>query len=220
MAIKFKRGIRDLPGKLVNRIRNGGLSRHDAYIRDQRRAGIYAFIHINKCGGTSVERALGLPPIHDTARARRDKVGRDRWERMVKFSLVRHPYAKVCSHYRYRRDTGQTGIAEDGIALNDWVRRAYGDRDPAYYNRPDRFMPCADWLVDEDGRLMMDFVCKLETIDADWRVVREMIGVDVDLPRVNVTRAGGAPEDDLDAASRAIIAERFARDFEMFGYAP
>ena len=35
------------------------------YLRAQQRDGTYPFIHINKCGGTSVEQALGLPKIHE-----------------------------------------------------------------------------------------------------------------------------------------------------------
>ena len=41
--------------------------------------GQFAFIHINKCGGTSIEAALNLPKTHDTAQQRRDKIGRDHW---------------------------------------------------------------------------------------------------------------------------------------------
>ena len=36
------------------------------YLLRQRLGGRYVFIHINKCGGTSVEAALGIPvKIHD-----------------------------------------------------------------------------------------------------------------------------------------------------------
>jgi hypothetical protein len=35
------------------------------YLMEQRLAGRYVFIHIsNKCGGTSVEAALGIPKMH------------------------------------------------------------------------------------------------------------------------------------------------------------
>lgn len=220
MSIKFNRGLRDAPRKILSRLRNGGLSQKDAYLKAQRSTGTFVFIHINKCGGTSVERALDLPQIHDTARKRRDKVGPEAWARMVKFSVVRHPYAKVCSHYRYRFETGQTGLAEDGVSLNDWVHRAYGDKDPAYYNRPLRFAPCIDWLCDEDGTLLMDYVAKLETIDADWPHVQKLIGSTAALPRTNASRQASDPAAALDPRSKDIIAAHFARDFEAFGYTP
>ena len=206
--------------KLARRISNRGLSTHDAFIREQRRTGTFVFIHINKCGGTSVEQALGLPKIHDTARARRDKLGAERWAAMARFSIVRHPYDKVASHYKYRIKTDQTGLAGRPVDLNEWVRRAYGDRDPAFYDKPLMFAPCRDWLVDADGTLMVDHVAKLETIDADWPKIQALIGTDAALPHANATRHIARASDQLDTASRAIIAKRFAPDFEMFGYDP
>lgn len=74
------------------------------FLLRQRLTGEAIFIHINKCGGSSVEEALGIPvKIHDTAAARRRKIGARRWDRAFTFTLVRHPYSKVISHYSYRR---------------------------------------------------------------------------------------------------------------------
>ena len=77
-----------------------GLSKD--FIEQQRETGTYAFIHINKCGGTSVEAALGIPKVHDTAQERREKLGVEAWDRLKNFSGVRDPYARVASLYRYR----------------------------------------------------------------------------------------------------------------------
>lgn len=206
--------------KATRRLRNRGLSSYDAFLRDQRRDGTWAFIHINKCGGASVEKAFDLPRIHDTARQRRDRLGADRWAALATFSIVRDPYAKVVSHYKYRIKTNQTDLAARDIDLSDWVCRAYGDRDPAYYDKPLMFAPCLDWIADEDGRIIVDYVARLETIDADWPKIQTLIGQDVALPKTNRTdhtnRLGPA---DLNDAARAVIAARFAPDFDQFGYA-
>ena len=53
-----------------------GYSQKHLYYRWQRRFGRVVFIHINKCGGTSIEAALGIPKkIHDTALRRREMIG-------------------------------------------------------------------------------------------------------------------------------------------------
>ena len=220
MAIKFTRGIRDIPRPVIDRTRDGGLNLHAAYIRQQRRSGTCCFIHINTCGGTSVERTLGLPPIHDTSRKRRDKVGRDRWNQMVKFSLVRRPDAKVCSHYRYRRDTGADVDQGRRDRLERVGHRAYDENDPRHHDHPSRFRPCADRPGDENGTLMMDFVCRLGSMDADQQTVEEMTGVTVALPKVNCPPANGAPEDLLEARSKAITAGHFRADVDLLGYIP
>ena len=135
---------------------------------------------------------------------------------------MRHPYAKVISHYNYRVKTAQTGMEDSHITLNDWVRAAYRDHDPTYYDNPLMFAPCRDWLVDENDRIIVDFIGKLENIDTDWPQIRALIGVTAELPTLNTTTRAGhgkaRPAELLDAEARAILDQTFARDFDTFGY--
>ncbi len=192
------------------------------FLLHQRHFGRVCFIHINKCGGTSVERALGLPLIHDTALQRIERVGRARWEEMLSFALVRHPYAKAVSHYKYRRKTGQAGMKGNDIDLNTWIEKAYGERDPRYYNNPLMFQPCLDWLVDRDGTILVKRVLKLEEIGTTWPAFcNEAFGRTIPLPHSNATRPRSSPSHtsaDLTKEARAVLREHFARDFAQFGY--
>lgn len=190
------------------------------FLLRQRTSGRYVFIHINKCGGTSVERALGIPiKIHDTARRRRMKLGQRRWDEAYTFALVRHPYSRLISFYKYRARYNQTGMRDSGIALNDWIRAVLVEKDPAYHDVPRFFAPCHDWLSDRDGRIIVDRWAKLETIDAEWPEIRERIGETVDLPQRNVS--GPGPDwSALTDSSRETIRRLFRKDFEEFGYEP
>ena len=188
------------------------------YLRAQQRDGTYPFIHINKCGGTSVEQALGLPKIHDTAMMRRDRLGAEVWNRLATFSIVRHPYAKVSSHYRYRVKKNKTGLGDGRLDLNAWVLETYRDRNPAYYNNPLMFAPCLTWLTDEAGDIMVDHVARLETIDTDWPEIQRLIGVEAALPQVN--KPPSARGEPLSPEAREAIRRAFALDFEAFGYDP
>ena len=198
--------------------------RHDVlglgkdFIQQQRETGTYAFIHINKCGGTSVEAALGIPKVHDTAQERRDKLGVEAWNRLKTFSIIRHPYAKVASHYRYRVVIKRTGLGDTQISLNDWVRAAYRDHEAPYYDTPRSFLPCIDWLVDENGQIMVDYIAKLETIGQDWNEIQKLTGVTTELPEINKTKKAKDPTHGLDEGSRQILQDLFAKDFETFGY--
>jgi chondroitin 4-sulfotransferase 11 len=190
------------------------------FLLRQRAAGRFVFIHINKCGGTSVEAALGIPcKIHDTARARRLKIGRRRWEEAFTFALVRHPYARAISLYKFRVRTNQTGLGDKPIALNDWVRATFGEKDPAYYDKPLMFAPCFDWLSDGNGRIIVDHAAKLEAIDAEWPTIEARTGRTAALPVHNASGPGPAPEA-LDPTSRRIVQGHFQKDFEEFGYEP
>ena len=126
------------------------------------------FIHINKCGGTSIEAALGIPKVHDTAQSRRARVGDAAWRRMFTFSVVRHPFPKVVSHYNYRVKQNYTGLGERPLTLNEWVQESYGRKNPDYFDIPLMFAPCLEWLTDTDGTIMVDEVVKLEDLSAEW----------------------------------------------------
>ncbi len=192
------------------------------YLKHQALFGKTCFIHINKCGGTSVEAALGMPLIHDTAQQRIAKVGRARWDAMMTFTLVRNPYAKAVSHYKYRVKTGQTGLDADTITLDDWIVAAYGDKDPQYYNNALMFQPCLDWITDTDGTVLVKKIIKLEEIDAEWDpFCQTAFGALKPLPHKNQTRKTQkkSPEA-LGDAARAVLRSHFAKDFEAFGYAP
>ena len=188
--------------------------------RDQQRSSQFAFIHINKCGGTSVEKALGLPKVHDTARQRIERIGWQRWSQMHSFALVRHPYAKVVSHFNYRVKTNQTGLGAGNIELNDWIKRAYGDRDPMLYDTPLMFAPCVEWLS-LDGAIVVKQVVKLENFAAEWSSICDKIGRSgVAMAHANRTSSNSLDEARglLDADSVRILQRCFAEDFDRFDY--
>lgn len=175
------------------------------------------FVHINKTGGSSIESALGLPFRHCTARELRAELGERRWATRFSFAFVRNPWAKVASHYAYRVQTNQTGLGDGHLPFNEWVRLAYGEHDPQYFDQPKMFMSQAEWICDESGEVMVDFVGRFERLEADFRVVCERIGRQAQLPHLKRSattdfRAWYEP----DAAE--IVAGRFAADLELFGY--
>ena len=98
-----------------------GIERYLAKLRRARNAwwSRYIFIHINKTGGSSIERALDLRFEHMTAREKRVDVGPRRWQTAFKFAFVRNPWARALSHYRYRVQTNQTGLGNEHLAFRD-----------------------------------------------------------------------------------------------------
>lgn len=201
--------------------------RYYDYLLRQRLAGEYVFIHINKCGGTSVEAALGIPvKIHDTARLRRIKIGRRRWDKAFTFALVRHPYSRMISFHKYRSRYNQTGLRDRPLALNDWIRAVFRDRDPAYRDDPRMFASCFDWVSDGEA-VIVKHVAKLEEIEVEWPILQARLGTDAALPLRNTSATGekASPEgrgswSALDPEARRLLETNFARDFEVFGYEP
>jgi hypothetical protein len=195
----------------LHRLRQYALRLRSKYADD------FVFVHINKTGGSSVETALRLPFQHRTARELRDQLGSDEWNRRFSFAFVRNPWDKVASHYFYRVQTNQTGLHSNPIAFVPWVERTYGARDPSYYDKPKMFMPQVDWISDQDGRLMVQFVGRFERLAADFRAVCRQIGVEAELPHEK-----RSPNRDYrrhyTADAAALVARWFATDIARFGY--
>lgn len=183
------------------------------------RDGTFIFIHINKTAGTSIGNAIGLPiKHHQTAHEVIARIGKDKWNRAYKFTLVRNPWDKVVSHYEYRRKRNKTGLADRDISFSDWVKKTYGpDKDPHYYNNPKAFQPQVEWLKDDEGRISIDYIGKFETINEDFEQIKTAIGIDAQLPHLNASKRAGY-QDYYDDETRAIVADWFREDIELFGY--
>ena len=194
--------------------------RRTRYLLRQRAGGAYVFIHINKCGGMSVEAALGIPVrLHDSARVRRLKLGARRWDEAFTFALVRHPYSRLISLYKFRVLTNQTGMRDRPIEINAWLREVYGRKNPAYHDKPLMFAPCFEWITDRKGGIIVDHVAKLEEIETEWPVIQARLGTTAALPVRNASGPGPGWEV-LEADTRRLIQDRFAKDFEVLGYEP
>jgi hypothetical protein len=177
----------------------------------------YVFIHINKTGGSSVEKALGIGLDHSTALEKHQQLGERAWRRKFTFTLVRNPWDKVVSHYHYRVRTNQTGLAEKPVAFAEWLQRCYVDHDPRYYDQPRMFMPQRQWLVDEHDKLLVEFVGRFENLTEDFQRICERLSVNAQLGHAKPS-SRGSYRDYYDADSEALIREYFAEDLALFGY--
>lgn len=177
-----------------------------------------AFVHINKTGGSSIEKALGIPFQHRTAPEFRDLMGPRRFNRAFRFTFVRNPFEKVLSHYRFRVKTNQTGLGDSPIPFSEWVKRAYAEEDPAYFDQPRMFWPQVDWLRDPGGPVLVEFVGRFENLAGDFSLVSERLGIRADLPHLKKSGNPAPIADSYDDEAREIITEVFSEDLSLFGY--
>ena len=182
----------------------------------------YSFIHINKCGGTSVEKLLSIPKVHDTAGQRIKILGRNRWDERYTFTIIRHPYSKVVSHYNYRIKKNQTELATKKINLNEWIKMSYGDQDAKFFDKPLMFAPCFDWVTFEN-KVVVKKIIKLEEIDTTWGEVCLNLGIpERPLSKRNKTHNSTIEMaiQNMDKEAISIINHRFRNDFKYFHYDP
>ncbi len=79
------------------------------------------------------------------------------------------------------------------------------------------FMPQFNWLCDERGRLLVDFLGKYETLNSDFQQLCELIGVTANLPRTKST-TGIDFRIAYDADSYKCIEQRFDIDLLALDY--
>jgi len=201
-----------LPETLRTRLADLRLKLHAKYFAK------FLFVHINKTGGVSVESALGLPLKNHTSAAEYvEMVGERRWRRLFTFSVVRNPWDRTVSQYHFRIQTGQTGMGVDPPSFGEWVRGTFGEQDPAFYDDSRFLAPQYRWISDAEDRILVDQVCRLESIEEDFGRICERIGIEAILPHLNRTRR--APyQDYYDDETRDIVGQWFVRDTELFGY--
>jgi len=177
----------------------------------------FIYIHINKTGGSSIEKALSIPTEHKTALEKIEEIGQKAWNKKYTFTVIRNPWDKVVSQYHYRVNTNQTNLRENPIEFKEWVKRTYGYQDAYYYDTPKMFMPQVDWLTDHSGKILVDEIIHFENLEVEFNEVLEKLGRNKTLPHVKKSNRGNYREY-YDDETIEMVRNWFERDIEEFGY--
>ena len=178
----------------------------------------FVFIHIPKCGGTSVERALGLPLLnHDTALERHRFLGERRWRERLTFAVVRDPYARLASSYFYLFQPTKTVLPELQEEFRHWLYRWQTLRGDGAL--PKALRSQCWWLSDEKGVQLVENVCRIEAIDEDIKPIAMALGREITVKQLKAAPQEIDYNDLYTVATRDMIKDLYEEDFERFGYA-
>lgn len=148
---------------------------------------------------------------HDDILAARKRMPEEVFNRYFKFAFVRNPWERLLSEYHYilsRPEHGRHRRVAGLDGFQAFIRMQIPRRDAYQLNM----------LCDSKGNLLMDFVGKLENLEADWRTVCETIGIPFQsLPHRNVSEHVSYRES-YDQASIDLVARYWAEEIELFGY--
>lgn len=135
---------------------------------------------------------------------------------LIKFSVVRNPWARTVSLY-YRSE----GIKlNNSISFDEFVEGMHYASDTCV--NPSRHHNQIDWLLDEDGKIAVDFVYKLEQVGSRIDELNENLQGRCTLgdARLNVNPASKSERyrDIFSEKSKKRIASLFEKDIDYFGY--
>ncbi len=185
------------------------------------------FIHVPKTAGTSMHQAFGTIRRHAplSRYAAYDPV---RTARYFKFCFVRNPWDRLLSAYSYVRGCEADPASQDGR----WSRtnlascRNFDDFVHVLTNPVVRFrlmsyqhfLPQYLWItVPGNPALQIDHIGRFETLDADFSMIAERLGLDTSLRRLKVSQHRPY-QDSYNPKTREIVGRLFARDISTFGY--
>ena len=138
-------------------------------------------------------------------------LGEDIFEGYFKFAFVRNPWDRFVSFCAFiSRATGQ------------FEQNPHGFMVQMIHSPPPLqqmlYQPQSALLIDADGRLAMDFVGHVETMERDYKSICERLKLQSE-PLQQVNRSRHRPYVDYYTPQlRDLIATRYRQDIEMFGY--
>jgi len=192
------------------------------------------FVHIPKTGGTSVEKVFPNGVLR-LLNKRRDQHPTLSWykqnepgiyETYFKFSVCRNPYDKMVSEYYWHTNDplNQFKGLFKGLSFRDFLDSFFrvdsNFFDFFYKGWFDKHfethrIPQIKFL---DPLSELDFAIRFENLQEDFNIVCDKIGIPRQrLPHKNKTKHKPYAEY-YDEETKQIIAEKYAKDIEYFGY--
>ena len=161
--------------------------------------------------------AKSLFSAHQPASRMRRILGERAWEEIFTFTMVRNPWDRAVSLYAYRRRIGD--IPEEWTFRDYVLRLGEANANTEYFQYYGYRWAAADFLVDSDGELLVDFVGRFETREHDLKHVAARVGFE-GLGRLALQAASrGKPYRDFyDPETVAVIRTLHRKDIELFGY--
>lgn len=153
---------------------------------------------------------------------------------LVCFAFVRNPWDRLVSCYRdkirgevdgYTYFTIRPGVANclarfdaffAGMSFDDFVRAVASipdDQADAHFRSQHRF------VTDDEGALAVDLIGRYEHLAEDFQRISHTLGLPaIELPRLQAARTPARYAAFYSPETRRIVADRYVRDLEMFGY--
>jgi len=148
---------------------------------------------------------------HDDIRAAQQRMPAELFDRYFKFTFVRNPWDRLVSEYEFllrKTEHGRHERVKKLGGFGEFIRMQIPRRDAYQINM----------MCDNRGKVLMDFIGKLENLQDDWKTVCERTGIPYqELQRKNASERSHY-QDYYDSESRQLVARHWAREIELFGY--
>ena len=179
----------------------------------------FIFVHIPKNAGSSFEILSGEEKgLHKNISYYLNKSSNSK--NYFKFAIARNPWDRFISLYHYYIG-GSSRYKFNGIPVSftEFARR-FNDGDPmlARHIWEKHYLPQIDFITHNSMVNYLDFIGRFENLQEDFNTICNKIGIaQQKLPHKNKSKHKHYTEY-YDDETRQIVAEKYAKDIEYFGY--
>jgi len=184
------------------------------------------FIHVPKVAGTSINHAIyGRTLGHYSALEIKSKFPK-LFSDSFTFSLVRNPWDRLLSAYRFAKQgrTETMGMKNSGqyqipafdsfeSFVLEWLVNQNVDELDFVFQTQSRF------LVGENGKLLPDYIGKLEDMEKDITNIETKLNRTLNISHANKTSVSSNYRDAYKTQEMIdIVGSLYSKDIELFGY--
>lgn len=182
------------------------------------------FIHIPKCAGVAVSKAIfgGYAGGHATIEKYRKVFGPACFNHYFSFTIVRNPWDRLVSAYFFLKNGGTNQKDQDFFIqelspydsfeafVTHWVNE---DNIWKWHH----FKPQYNYILDPKNRVQLDFIGYLENLESDFEYIKSKIGVLADLAAQNKSRHRFY-QDYYTEKTKRIVEDVYSKDIALLNY--
>jgi chondroitin 4-sulfotransferase 11 len=178
------------------------------------------YIHINKTGGTSISKAIGMRrKIHRSAKKIKKIISPSDWKKSLIFTVVRNPYDRAYSQYFFEKKHREF---DSRTKFDDWVIKNFNDKYPRkrIFRNPYMYKTQTAW-VSVENKLVLSEYLKFENLKDDFDILKKKWSLN-NIPNLTHENRINKPSVKLDSLftkeSLFIFNKFFKEDFKNFNY--
>ena len=178
------------------------------------------FFHIPKTAGISISNALfgDVKWGHRNVNFYKSYYGEKVFNSLYKFCFVRNPYDRLFSAYTFLK---KGGINNQVLEFSNSYLQEFASFDEFVLNGLEKeeiinwvhFKPQYTFVCDENDNIVMDFVGKMENLNADFNAVCKHLNIESELQKLNMS---ATKKNDFSEEVKTMIKLKYQKDFNLF----